>query len=254
MRILISNDDGIGAKGLDVLRAELSKIGEVVAVVPERERSGASRAVSIGRPIKVRKVEEGLYGVEGNPTDCVLIAIKGLLKERPDIVVAGINHGPNLGEDVTYSGTVAAAMEGAMYGIPSMAISVVGRNEARFEVAATVARVFCSFLKGWKPRKRVFLNVNVPNIPLEDIKGIRVTRQGKRIYKDEVSFVPDPWGNMVFTIKASEPIWIPEEGTDFEAVEDGMIAVTPLQLDLTFADLIDELEGLVGNIWGSLHV
>lgn len=231
--ILLTNDDGVRAEGLQRLRRALSPLGRVLVVAPERQQSGASHALTLSNPLRSNPVEEGVIAVDGTPTDCVLLAMRGLLEERPVLLVSGMNHGPNLGDDVTYSGTVAAAFEGTLLGLPSVAISVCSWEECRFEAAERFAATIASnVLKHGLP-EGTLLNVNVPSIAPEHVKGVRVTKLGKRVYRDAVVRKTDPRGRAYYWIGGQPPIWCRGEETDFEAVEEGMISVTPLQLDLT---------------------
>ncbi len=231
--ILLTNDDGVRAEGLKRLRRAVSSLGRVVVVAPERQQSGASHALTLSNPLRINPVEKDVFAVDGTPTDCVLLAMRGLLTERPSLLVAGMNHGPNLGDDVTYSGTVAAAFEGTLLGIPSIAISVSSWEKCRFDAgeqfATTIARIV---LERGLP-EGTLLNVNVPSIPPEEVKGVKVTKLGKRVYRDAVVKKTDPRGRAYYWIGGQPPIWCSGEETDFDAVEQGMVSVTPLQLDLT---------------------
>jgi 5'-nucleotidase len=178
-------------------------------------------------------VEENVIAVDGTPTDCVLLAMRGLLNQRPKLLVSGMNHGPNLGDDVTYSGTVAAAFEGTLLGLPSIAISVCSWEDCRFDAAERFATTIAREVLAHGLPEGTLLNVNVPSIPPEDVKGVKVTKLGKRVYRDAVVKKTDPRGKAYYWIGGEPPIWCEGEGTDFEAVEDGMVSVTPLQLDLT---------------------
>ncbi len=231
--ILVTNDDGIHAEGLSALKDALSEVWDVVAVAPDRERSATSHSLTLTDPLRVKKLGGSVMSVDGTPTDCVLLALNGLLKERPELVVAGINHGPNLGEDVSYSGTVAAAIEGTLQGVPAIALSMTGRPPYHFATA-------CSFIvtlvrelvdRGLEPQ--TLLNVNVPNAPKEKISSVKITKLGRRIYRDLIVEKVDPRGKTYYWIGGNEPTWEGDENTDFSAVEAGMISVTPLHLDLT---------------------
>ncbi len=232
--ILVTNDDGVNAEGIKRLRRAMSKIGEVIVVAPETQKSGASHALTLSDPLRSNRIDSNTLAVDGTPTDCVLLAMRGLLDDRkPDILVSGMNHGPNLGDDVTYSGTVAAAFEGTLLGLPSIAISVASWEECSFDSAERFAEVITrKVLKHGLP-EGTLLNVNVPSVPPEEIKGVRVTKLGKRVYRDAVVKKQDPRGRDYYWIGGQPPIWCEGEGTDFEAVEEGMISVTPLHLDLT---------------------
>jgi len=231
--ILVTNDDGVRAEGIERLRRAMSTIGEVIVVAPETQKSGASHALTLSDPLRSNRIDENTLTVDGTPTDCVLLAMRGLLDRKPDLVVSGMNHGPNLGDDVTYSGTVAAAFEGTLLGVPSIAMSVASWEKCSFDSAERFATIIArQVLKHGLP-EGTLLNVNVPSIPPEEIKGIRVTKLGKRVYRDVVVKKQDPRGRDYYWIGGQPPIWCAGEGTDFEAVEEGMISVTPLQLDLT---------------------
>jgi 5'-nucleotidase len=231
--ILLTNDDGIQAEGLTRLRRAMSSLGRVVVVAPERQQSGASHALTLANPLRSNPVGEDVIAVDGTPTDCVLLAMRGLLEVRPSLLVSGMNHGPNLGDDVTYSGTVAAAFEGTLLGLPSIAISVCSWEECRFEAAERFATTIakCVLEKGLP--EGTLINVNVPSIPPEEITGVKVTKLGKRVYRDAVVKKTDPRGRAYYWIGGQPPIWCEGEETDFEAVEHGAVSVTPLQLDLT---------------------
>lgn len=246
MRILLSNDDGVLARGLDALRDGLEDAGEVFVVAPEREQSGASRSLTLDRPLRVRRVEERVYSVDGTPTDCVLLAVRGIpdmVQVQPDLIVSGINHGANLGDDVTYSGTVAAAAEGSLMGIPSMAVSLASWEPTHFECAARVARVIVEQVRRRPLPPGTLLNVNVPDLPFESLKGTRVTHLGRRVYPDKIVAQLDPRGKTCYWIGGDTPTWLPGEGSDFEAVEAGFVSVTPLHLDLTDHGLLDRVRG-----------
>jgi 5'-nucleotidase len=233
MRILLSNDDGYFSPGLAQLHAALRELGEVTVVAPERDRSGASNSLTLDRPLSVRRAPTGYLFVNGTPTDCVHLAVTGLLPDLPDIVVSGINHGANMGDDTIYSGTVAAATEGFLLGIPSIAISLASK-EARFlETAGRVAfELVAGFGKGGMPAPWL-LNVNVPDIPLDALHGKRVTRLGRRHKAENVIRMQNPRGETVYWVGAAGPAADAGEGTDFAAVDAGYVSITPLQIDLT---------------------
>jgi 5'-nucleotidase len=231
--ILVTNDDGIYSPGIQILAKRLRDLDHVVIVAPDRERSAAGHSMTLHRPLLIEEVRESAYCVNGTPTDCVNIAVKGMLKETPKLVVSGINKGPNLGDDVTYSGTVAGAIEGILLGIPSIAVSLVARESFRFAEAAevtlrTAERVF---KQGLEPG--TLLNINVPNVAISEIQGTRITRLGKRIYHQMTVERVDPRGKKYYWIGGGEPDWEHEEGTDFDAVDRKMVSITPLHLDLT---------------------
>lgn len=231
--ILITNDDGVYSPGIQILAKRLRKLDDVVIVAPDRERSAAGHSMTLHRPLLIEEVKEGVYSVNGTPTDCVNIAVKGLLRETPRLVVSGINKGPNLGDDVTYSGTVAGAIEARILGIPSFAVSLAARSDFRFAEAAEIALHIASHLFEHGLFQDTLLNVNVPNAPLSEIRGAVLTRLGKRIYHQMTVERVDPRGKKYYWIGGGEPDWEREEGTDFDAVDRGMVSITPLQLDLT---------------------
>jgi 5'-nucleotidase len=231
--ILLTNDDGFRAEGIRALKEAVSHIGRVIVVAPERQQSAAGHALTLTSPLRMNWISEDTISVDGTPTDCVLLAMRGLLDEKPDILMSGINHGPNLGDDVTYSGTVAAAFEGTLLGLPSIAMSVCSWQDCCFDAAkAFASRIAMAVLERGLP-SGTLLNVNVPSSSPDQIKGVKVTKMGKRIYQDAVIKKTDPRGKDYYWIGGNPPIWYPGEETDFDAVEAGMISVTPLQLDLT---------------------
>ena len=241
--ILLTNDDGIQAPGLKVMRGHLEELGSVMVVAPEDEMSGVSHSVTLEKPISVRWIDKNTAAVGGTPTDCVLLAVHKLMKKRPDIVVSGINLGPNLGNDVTYSGTVAAALEAAIHGIKAVAISVASRKDPDFEPAARFGKKLVQHLAALEVPSGTFLNVNVPNAPNGKIRGVRITRLGRRTYRDDVIQLDDPEGEECYKI-GGEPICEIEEGTDVEAIESAFISVTPISLDLTDHTFLRELKEL----------
>ncbi|KRT72082.1 MAG: stationary phase survival protein SurE, 5'-nucleotidase [Candidatus Rokubacteria bacterium CSP1-6] len=228
--VLVTNDDGINAPGLAALAEALAPLGDVYVVAPEREQSTVGHALTLHRPLRVDRLAERRFAVNGTPSDCVNLAVLGLLPAEPKLVVSGINHGSNLGDDVTYSGTVSAAMEGTLLGIPSIAVSLVGPEQGGFEEAGKVARLIAmrTLVEGL-PAKTL-LNVNVPG---GRPKGIRFTRLGHRVYKEKMVEEKDPRGKTYYWIGAGPPLWDDREATDIIAVQDGYVAVTPLHLDLT---------------------
>jgi 5'-nucleotidase len=224
--ILVTNDDGFSADGIIALRDALRALGDVTIVAPDREQSAASHAVTLRNPLRVTEVSEGVISVDGTPTDCVLLAVNGLLPRRPDYVFSGINHGPNMGDDVSYSGTVAAAIEGTICGIPSVAISRAMSGPGDFSVAAEFAAVLAGMIMERGIPNKSLLNVNVPPVRREEIAGVR-------IYRDAVVKNLDPRGREYFWIGGERPTWSAEEGSDFDAVDERMISITPIHLDLT---------------------
>jgi 5'-nucleotidase len=232
-KILLSNDDGIRSEGLKVLYEALSEFADVTVVAPDRERSAVGRALTLHRPLRCEKVDENWYAVDGTPTSCVYIGIHVIMKRKPYMVVGGVNRGPNLGEDITYSGTVSIAMEGALLGIPSIAFSLATFKDFQWESAAKWAkRISKRVLEEGIPQG-CCLNVNIPNLPYEEVKGVQVTRQGKKDYTERVEERRDPWGRVYYWIGGEEPNWKAEHGTDYWAVKNGYVSITPIHLDLT---------------------
>jgi 5'-nucleotidase len=242
VNILVTNDDGIHAPALTALRAELTSLGRVTTVVPDRDQSATSHSLTLHRPLRIHRHSEDRFSVDGTPTDCVLIAYYGLLDHRPDLVISGINHGPNMGEDVFYSGTVAAAIEGAMQGAPAIAASLVTREPTDFvEPARFVARLAGEVIRRGLGAKRL-LNVNLPHRPWDQIQGVRLTRLGTRVYRDSLVEKKDPRGRAYYWIGGEDPVWEPGEGTDFHAVDAGWVSVTPMALDLTDHASMEKME------------
>lgn len=245
MRILLSNDDGYFAPGLAELADALAKIADIVVVAPERDRSGASNSLTLDRPLIVRRSSSGFSYVNGTPTDCVHLAVTGLLDEMPDMVVSGINHGANMGDDTIYSGTVAAATEGFLLGLPAIAISLARKSGGNYSAAARVAVDLVERYQRKPWRMPRLLNVNVPDIPYESLRGMSVTRLGKRHKAESVIKTENPRGEVVYWIGAAGGAQDAGEGTDFHAVETGYVSVTPLQIDLTrYAQLEETAEWL----------
>jgi len=234
MRILVSNDDGVHAPGIIALADELQKIAEVTVVAPDRDRSGASNSLSIVIPIRLQPLPHGYVSVSGTPTDCVHVALTGLMKEKFDMVVSGINGGANLGDDVLYSGTVAAAIEGRMLGMPAIAISLVTKGPPQnFATAAAVARNLVEHVKKDPLPAATILNVNIPDAPLAELRGVEVTRLGTRHIGAPAIEAVDPRGATVYWIGPSGPEQDAGPGTDFHAVNAGKISITPLKVDMT---------------------
>ncbi|WP_028585921.1 5'/3'-nucleotidase SurE [Desulfogranum mediterraneum] len=232
-RILVTNDDGVSAPGLRALREAVDSLGEVVVVAPERDNSAVSHSLTMNRPLRVIELEAGIYMMDGTPTDCVTIALNKILERKPDLIVSGINPGANLGDDISYSGTVSAAIEGTMYGIPSIAFSLGGGPPYDFEVAAGVAWKLASMALAFQLPPGSLLNVNVPSLPAKEIRGIRFTCQGRRVYRDAIQETYDPWGRKHYWIGGGTAHWSGGEETDEQALRDGCISVTPIQLDVT---------------------
>jgi 5'-nucleotidase len=238
MRILLSNDDGYFAPGLAVLAAALDDLGTVTVVAPERDRSGASNSLTLDRPLAVRRSANGFLFVDGTPTDCVHLAVTGLLEALPDIVVSGINLGANMGDDTIYSGTVAAATEGYLLGIPSIAVSLTSKEGRHYETAGAVARELVDRFARRSPPRPVLLNVNVPDVPPGALTGREVTRLGKRHKAEGVVKTTNPRGQTVYWIGAAGEAQDAGPGTDFNAVAAGRVSITPLQMDLTHGQQI----------------
>lgn len=238
MRLLLSNDDGILAHGLACLLKAAEPLGEVTVVAPDREQSATSHSLTLHHPVRPISRGERRFQVDGTPTDCVMLAVEALMPERPDFVLSGINHGQNMGEDVLYSGTVAAAMEGLSLGIPSIAISFAGGDlradvsmlDQQIEPLSDLLRHVTS-LPAFP--EHTLLNINLPPLPGSEIRGIKLTRLGKRVYSDSIKKMEDPWGRPIFWIGGGSIAWSGEADSDFRAIQDGYISVTPLHLDLT---------------------
>jgi 5'-nucleotidase len=243
MNILLSNDDGCQAPGLQVLAAELASIGNIHVVAPDRDRSGASNSLTLDSPLRARQLDSGFFCVDGTPTDCVHLAITGLLESEPDMVVSGINSGANMGDDVLYSGTVAAAMEGRFLGYPAIAVSLATERE-RPQYYTTAARVTLELVQrviaGTLPADTI-LNVNVPDVDWEDLKGMQATRLGHRHKSEPVVKERDPRGRPVYWVGPVGPEQDAGPGTDFHAVRSGYVSITPLDVDLTRYDAIDSI-------------
>ncbi|MEE8299228.1 MAG: 5'/3'-nucleotidase SurE [Thermodesulfobacteriota bacterium] len=241
-RILISNDDGINSEGLHKLHEILKTLGEVYVVAPDRDQSAVSHSLTLYRPLRLDKISDFVYTVDGTPTDCVNLAINGILRDKkPDLVVSGINKGENVGDDITYSGTVSAAMEGTLLGIPSIALSLVGRSDFNFDYALYHSELIAKYVLENKLPEDTLLNVNIPNLPGEQIKGIMITRQGKRLYDNPIVEKVDPRGKKYYWIGGDELGFLDIEGSDIMAVKEGYVSVTPIGLDLTNYGHIDKL-------------
>jgi len=245
MRILLSNDDGYFSPGLACLAEAISAIAEVVVVAPERDRSGASNSLTLDRPLILRRAVSGFYYVNGTPTDCVHLAVTGMLDTQPDMVISGINSGANMGDDTIYSGTVAAATEGFLLGIPSIAISLTGKELVHY---ATAARVAADLVRRFETNTHThpwLLNVNVPDISFEQLQGVVVTRLGKRHKAEPVVKASNPHGETVYWVGAAGKAQDAGEGTDFHAILNRRVSVTPLQIDLTQYSQLDSVRGWI---------
>lgn len=241
MRILVSNDDGYLATGINVLADSLAEIAEVVVVAPDRNRSAASNSLTLNNPLRISKVGENRFCVNGTPSDCVHIALEGFLEEQPDLVVSGINHGANLGDDVIYSGTVAAATEGRFLGLPTIAVSLVGHRFRHFDTAGRVARELVERLTMDALPSEVILNVNVPDRPYEELTGIVAAKLGYRHKSEPVVESRDPHGRTIYWIGPAGRSAETGAGTDFYEIERGAVAVTPLKVDLTRHEALPQL-------------
>jgi len=241
MKILISNDDGYMAEGIKALAEAMSALGDITVVAPDRNRSGASNSLTLENPLRVNQLENGVYRVEGTPTDCVHLAITGLLDDEPDMVVAGINAGANLGDDVLYSGTVAAAIEGRFLGRPAMAISLNGHTATHYETAAWAAKKLVQQLLSSSLPADTILNVNVPDVPIAKITGFESTRLGRRHKAEPVIKELDPRGRAMYWVGPAGEEEDAGLGTDFDAIRRKAISITPLQIDLTHYDAIEKV-------------
>ncbi len=231
--ILVTNDDGVYAPGIRALYEAILPLGNGVIVAPTRDNSAVSHSLTMNRPLRVEQLETDIYTLDGTPTDCVTIGVNKILKKKPDLLVSGINAGANLGDDISYSGTVSAAIEGTMYDIPSLAFSLGGNGSFDFEVTAGVAWKLAAMALEFGLPKNTLLNINIPPLGAGEIGGIRFTRQGRRAYEDAIQETFDPWGRKHYWIGGGTVHWCGGAGTDEQAVRSGFISVTPIQLDLT---------------------
>lgn len=248
MLLLCSNDDGILAPGLACLERAARPLGDVFVVAPDREQSATSHSLTLHHPLRPVQLGEDRWQVDGTPTDCVMLAIEQLMPRRPDFVLSGINHGPNMGEDVLYSGTVAAAMEGLALGVPSIAVSFAGRDMLGVKQALLdehvepLSKLLAHLTSLPAFPLHTLFNVNVPGIPASQINGVKLTRLGRRTFSDSIAKMKDPWGRPIYWIGGGSVTWQAEEGTDVAAVRAGYISVTPLHLDVTFQARLDDAE------------
>ena len=247
MRILLSNDDGYFAPGLACLATHLSAIADVVVVAPERDRSGASNSLTLDRPLNLRQAASGFYYVNGTPTDCVHLAVTGMLDTQPDMVISGINSGANMGDDTIYSGTVAAATEGFLLGIPAIAISLAGRELFHYETAALVAVELVNRFQKNTHASPWLLNVNVPDVAYDRLTGTEVTRLGKRHKAEPVVKASNPHGQPVYWVGAAGKAQDAGEGTDFCAISNNRVSITPLQIDLTQYTQLEAVRAWMGD-------
>lgn len=246
MRLLCTNDDGILAHGLDALVRAASPLGAVTVVAPDREQSATSHSLTLHHPLRPVRLAEHRYQIDGTPTDCVMLAIEALMPERPDWVFSGINHGQNMGEDVLYSGTVAAAMEGLVLGVPAVAVSFAGGEmradpERLDQHVEPLAELLAHLTSLDVPRATLF-NVNFPPVFGKAIRGVRLTRLGQRVFTNSIRPMSDPWGRQLYWIGAGSMSWTGAEDSDYRAVAEGYISVTPLHLDLTHGAMLDTAE------------
>ncbi|AWB67592.1 5'/3'-nucleotidase SurE [Saccharobesus litoralis] len=246
MRILLSNDDGVHALGLSQLYQHLKNLGEVSVIAPDRNCSGASNSLTLVNPLRVQQLDNGFYSVNGTPTDCVHIGINQLIKPEPDLVISGINHGPNLGDDVIYSGTVAAALEGRHMGHSAIAVSLAG--DQHFDSAARVVKNIVEHLEQLNLTEQQILNVNVPDLPYEAIKGYRITRCGSRHRAQSMSKTQDPYGRTIYWYGPQGAELKEGQDTDFEAVRNGFVSITPLTVDMTAHQSINNLKSWLTNL------
>jgi 5'/3'-nucleotidase len=242
MNFLCTNDDGYLATGIRVLASAARSLGTVTTVAPDREQSATSHSLTLHHPLRARKAGDGAWIVDGTPTDCVLLAVNELLPCKPDVCVSGVNHGSNMGEDVLYSGTVAAAMEATVIGIPSIALSYTGDRHEELEAWEGVVRAVLEGILGHRdvPSSTLF-NVNLPGVPPADVRGVKVTSLGRRRYSESITRAKDPSGREYFWIGGGVAAWEGTKDSDFQAVEDGYVSVTPLHLDLTNYELLEEI-------------
>jgi 5'-nucleotidase len=247
VNLLCTNDDGFHAHGLACLVRAAEPLGDVTVVAPDREQSATSHSLTLHHPLRPIKRGEKRFQVDGTPTDCVMLAVEALMEKRPDFVLSGINHGQNMGEDVLYSGTVAAAMEGIALGIPSIAISFAG-GDLRTDVAMLdqqvdlVRRLLDHLLSLPSFPQATLFNINLPPVAGKDIQGIRLTRLGRRVYSDSLKAMHDPWGREIFWIGGGSMAWTGLGDSDFRAIQEGYVSVTPLHLDLTNFDILERAD------------
>lgn len=248
--ILVTNDDGVDAPGRLALHQAMEKIGAPVTIAPSRNSSASSHSLTMHRPLRVLKISETTHSVNGTPVDCVTLGISKILRERPVLVVSGINSGANLGDDINYSGTVSAAVEGTMLGVPSMAVSLAGEPPYHFETAAHISQALALLILSRGLPRDTLLNINIPNCPVAEIKGIRFTCQGRRQYDDAIKETFDPWGRKHYWIGGGTPTWDNGVDSDSRILEQGMVSITPLHLDLTNYTALD----LLRKTWPEIRI
>ena len=240
MNILVSNDDGILAPGLALLADACREVAAVTVVAPDREQSGTSHSLTLHRPLRPQRRPDGAYQVDGTPTDCVMLALQAIMPEPPDFVFSGVNHGPNMGEDVLYSGTVAAAMEAVMLGVPGIGISFAGNQPETLDTyRETLVRLVRRIVCVQPFPKQLLLNINLPPIPASDVQGIKVTSLGSRFFSESLSRMKDPWGREIFWVGGGTITWTGGTESDHSAVHEGYISITPLHMDLTNYKLLE---------------
>lgn len=248
MKILLSNDDGVFADGLAALYDALSQEHQVTVIAPDRNCSGASNALSLHQPLRIQKMSNGFYSVNGTPSDCVHLGVNRFLEEEPDLVVSGINHGANLGDDVVYSGTVAAATEGRYMGLPAIAVSLTDKKGQNFVAAAQMTLALIRHLQTHPLPADQILNMNVPNLPVEKIKGMQVTRQGRRHRAETMIKDQDPFGRDIYWYGPVGSEQDAGPGTDFHAIAQGYCSVTPISVDMTAYQSLDEMQQWISTI------
>jgi 5'-nucleotidase len=245
MNILVSNDDGMLAPGIALLAEACRKVGTVTVVAPDREQSGTSHSLTLHRPLRPTRRPDGAWQIDGTPTDCVMLALQALMPERPDFVFSGVNHGPNMGEDVLYSGTVSAAMEAVTLGVPGIGISFVGGSQP--EMLSTYRTMLVQLVRQITEvpnfPDQTLLNINLPKIPADEVLGIQVTKLGSRYFSDSLTRMKDPWGREIFWIGGGTITWTGTENSDHLAVAEGYVSVTPLHMDLTNYSLLETVKG-----------
>lgn len=244
MNILVSNDDGILAPGLALLAEACRLVGHVTVVAPDREQSGTSHSLTLHRPLRPTRTRDGAFQVDGTPTDCVLLAVGALMPERPDFVFSGVNHGPNMGEDVLYSGTVSAAMEAVTLGVPGIAFSFSGRDpDVMQSYQLIVTQLVRRITEIEDFPASTLLNVNLPRVHASEVKGVKVTKLGSRFFSESLTRMKDPWGREVFWIGGGDVTWTGAADSDHAAVKEGYVSVTPLHMDLTNYRLMETVAG-----------
>jgi len=250
--MILTNDDGIYSDGIQILKKQLDNIAEVIVIAPDRERSTIGHAMTLRKPLRIDKIKiddcSWGFSINGTPADCIIVGLLEIMKDnKPDLIVSGINRGPNLGDDIIYSGTVSAAMEGAMRNVPSLAVSIAAYNDFKFESAAlSTKNIISNLIKSDLP-ENLILNINIPNINYNEIKGIEITRHGKRIYQNKIKIIHDPRGTTHYWLGGNLPEGKIEPNTDFDAIYNHKVSITPLSLDLTNYNIMPKLKSWVKN-------